>query len=150
MGKIVSVNVSRKKGTVKKPAPEIELLVGRGVARDAHAGPGDRQVSLLMQESIERQERRMRENGRPETILKPGMFAENLTTQGVDLLGLKLGDELRVGKSIRLRVTKIGKECHTKCAIYVQVGECVMPTEGIFCEVLAGGKVQAGDAIERL
>jgi len=158
MGKIVSVNLSKKKGAIKKPAPEVALVPGQGVRGDAHAGPGDRQVSLLMLESIERQRRRLagRSQGPCELSsgkfeeLKPGMFAENLTTDGIDLLALRLGDELRVGDQIRLRVSKIGKECHTRCAIYYRLGECVMPTEGIFCEVQTGGVARAGDRIERV
>jgi MOSC domain-containing protein YiiM len=150
MGKIVSANVSKKKGTIKKPVPEIEFMVGQGVRGDAHAGPGDRQVSLLMLESIEKQQRLIEQRPGKSMKLKPGDFAENLTTQGIDLLALKLGDELLVGEQIRLRVSKIGKECHTKCAIFYRVGECVMPKEGIFCEVRTGGVARPGDRIERV
>jgi MOSC domain-containing protein YiiM len=157
MGRIVSINVSERKRVPKKPVDEAELLVGRGVAGDAHAAPGDRQVSLLMVESIERAraavERRRREGaGEGQNldpgILVPGVYAENLTTSGIDLLALRIGDEVRVGTNIRLRVSKIGKECHTQCAIYHLVGDCVMPREGIFCEVVEGGSIRKGDTIE--
>ncbi len=150
MGNIVSVNVSKKKGTIKKPVPEFELVAGQGARGDAHAAPGDRQVSLLMLESIEKQQRLIEQRPGKRMKLKPGAFAENLTTAGIDLLALKLGDELRVGDQIRLRVSKIGKECHTRCAIFERVGECVMPKEGIFCEVLTGGRARPGDRIERV
>jgi MOSC domain-containing protein YiiM len=158
MGKIVSVNVSKKKGAIKKPVPEVVLVPGQGVRDDAHAGPGERQVSLLMLESIERQRSLLagRNQGKCGVSggkieeLKPGMFAENLTTAGIDLLALRLGEELLVGEQIRLRVSKIGKECHAKCAIYYRLGECVMPREGIFCEVRTGGVARPGDRIERV
>lgn len=159
MGKIVSINVSERKRVPKKPVAEAELVPGRGLAGDAHAGPGDRQLSLLMMESIQRQrdavEQKHRENPKEkeETLraeeLVPGIYAENLTTSGIELTALRVGDELEVGQRVRLRVSKIGKECHTKCAIYNLVGDCVMPREGIFCEVLRGGTVRRGDRIER-
>lgn len=158
MGRIVSINVSRKKRVPKKPVEEAELVAGMGLAGDAHAAPGDRQLSLLMVESIEQArevvEQRRLEGVRDEerldaTILVPGIYAENLTTSGIDLSTLEIGDEVRVGRGIRLRVSKIGKECHTKCAIYNLVGDCVMPREGIFCEVVEGGSIRKGDTIER-
>jgi MOSC domain-containing protein YiiM len=158
MGRIVSINVSDRKRVPKKPVDEAELVAGMGLAGDAHAAPGDRQVSLLMVESIERAKSVVEQRKRQGTadaeeldaaILVPGIYAENLTTGGIDLSSLGIGDEVRVGRSIRLRVSKIGKECHTKCAIYNLVGDCVMPREGIFCEVLEGGSIQKGDKIER-
>lgn len=158
MGRIVSINVSDRKRVPKKPVEEAELVVGMGLAGDAHAAPGDRQVSLLMVESIDRArevaEQRERQGAAEgekvdATILVPGVYAENLTTGGIDLSALGMGDEVKVGESIRLRVSKIGKECHTKCAIYNLVGDCVMPREGIFCEVLEGGSIRKGDSIER-
>ena len=158
MGKIVSINVSDRKRVPKTPVEEAELVVGMGLAGDVHAAPGDRQVSLLMLESIcrarEVAEQRKRqgalEAGKLDVaVLVPGVYAENLTTGGIDLSELGIGDEIKVGESIRLRVSKIGKECHTKCAIYNIVGDCVMPREGIFCEVLEGGSIRKGDSIER-
>jgi len=158
MGKIVSINVSSRKRVPKKPANKAELVPGMGIAGDAHAAPGDRQLSLLMMESIERQRDLIKEqsrkavsgNGSSQAVeLVPGIYAENLTTEGIDLMSLNLGDALKVGQGIRLRVSKIGKECHTKCAIYNLVGDCVMPREGIFCEVVEGGPIRPGDDIER-
>ncbi len=157
-GRIVSINLSTKKGIPKKPVEEAELVPGMGMAGDAHAAPGDRQVSLLMMESIEKarkaveakMNRGIAGGGKPGPVnLVPGIYAENLTTGGIALDSLRIGDELRVGEKIRLRVSKIGKECHTKCAIYRLVGDCVMPREGMFCEVLEGGRIKKGDKIER-
>jgi MOSC domain-containing protein YiiM len=107
---------------------------------DAHAGPWHRQVSLLANESIEK----MKAKG-----LKVGYgdFAENITTEGIDLVHLPIGTDIQIGKSVMLRVTQIGKECHTRCAIYYQAGDCVMPKEGIFAEVVNEGEVKAGDEI---
>ncbi len=111
-----------------------------GLAGDAHAGPWHRQVSLLANESIEK----MRAMG-----LKVGYgdFAENITTEGIDLVHLPIGTEIRIGDSVLLRVTQIGKECHERCAIYYQAGDCVMPKEGIFAEVIKEGDVKVGDEI---
>lgn len=158
MGRIVSINLSGRKRVPKKPVDEATLVSGMGLAGDAHAAPGDRQVSLLMVESIDRARAAVEERGwggapagrKPDAaILVPGVYAENLTTSGIDLSSLRIGDELRVGTGVRLRVSKIGKECHTQCAIYHLVGDCVMPREGIFCEVLEGGSIRKGDRIER-
>ena len=151
-GMIVSVNISVRKGTVKTPVPEIELVSGLGVRGDAHASPGDRQISLLMKESIDRAREAQKPGTAKKVTKKPvelsaGSFAENLTTQGIDLLSLKPGDTLTLSKGPRLRVTRIGKECPRPCAIYYQLGDCLMPSQGIFCEVLAGGRVRPGDKI---
>jgi len=156
MGEIVSVNVSLRKGVPKSPVESAELVAGLGIAGDAHAAPGDRQVSLLMVESIDRQRERMeaRVHGdsqggetRQPVDLVPGIFAENVTTRGVNLAAVKVGDRLQVGEGVLLRVSRIGKECHTRCAIFYLAGDCVMPVEGIFCEVLQGGTVRPGDPI---
>jgi len=148
MSKVVSVNISETKGMPKKPVEAIELVPGLGVKGDAHAGPGRRQVSLLMIESIEKAKAMMESQGRAGRIeLSPGVFAENITTQGVDLVSMSPGDELRVGPA-RLRLTRIGKECHTRCAIYYQAGDCIMPAEGVFFEVMEGGAVRPGDEIK--
>jgi MOSC domain-containing protein YiiM len=158
MGKIVSINISKKKRVWKKPIEKGELVAGMGLRGDAHAGPGERQISLLMMESIQKQIDLLGQGtpaasepdkNRKQIELKPGVYAENLTTSGINLLALKPGDELSVGHKIKLRVTRIGKECHTNCAIYQIIGDCVMPREGIFCEVLEGGTVRHGDEIER-
>ncbi len=156
-GLLVSINTSEKKGTIKSPVKAAELVKGLGIRGDAHAGFAHRQVSLLMMESIEKQKQKLKEKGiescelvKDQRIgLEPGVFAENFTTKGIDLASLKIGDELRVSETVRLRVSQIGKECHTRCAIYKIVGDCIMPVQGIFCEVLQGGKVKAGDRIEK-
>jgi molybdopterin adenylyltransferase len=147
-GTVVSVNTSLKKGQLKSPVGSAELRAGRGIDGDAHRDFGHRQVSLLAVEDIEAQKERLGE-GAAAVPLGPGAFAENLTTQGLDLAGLAIGDELVVGGTIRLRVSQIGKECHTKCAVYHLTGDCIMPVRGIFCEVLSGGTVRPGDPIER-
>jgi len=150
-GRILSVNRSDRKGAVKRPAAELTLTVGLGVEGDAHAGPGDRQVSLLMSESIAAARASAGEGCefKDGVELVPGAFAENLTTQGLDLLGLKLGDRLRVGADAVLRVSRIGKHCPRPCAIYYQLGSCIMPRQGIFGEVIVGGRVRPGDAIAK-
>jgi len=139
-GKVLAVNISEEKGTKKTNVQKCSLLKDFGLKGDAHAGPWHRQVSLLANESIEK----MRAMG-----LKVGYgdFAENITTEGVDLVHLAIGTEIRIGNSILLRVTQIGKECHERCAIYYQAGDCVMPREGIFAEVLNEGEVKVGDEI---
>ena len=139
-GKVLAVNISEKKGTKKTNIRSCALLKDFGLKDDAHAGPWHRQVSLLANESIER----MKAKG-----LKVGYgdFAENITTEGVDLVRLPIGTEIRIGNSIILRVTQIGKECHGRCAVYYEAGDCVMPKEGIFAEVVSAGEVKAGDPI---
>jgi MOSC domain-containing protein YiiM len=146
-GTIVSVNTSRKKGQVKTPVPSAELVAGQGIKDDAHRGFAHRQVSLLMIEDIEEQRSRLAAG--TSVPLGPGAFAENLTTRGIDLGALGIGDELVVGEAIQMRVSQIGKECHTKCAVFQLTGDCIMPVRGIFCEVLTGGTVRAGDVIEK-
>jgi len=157
MGKIVSVNISAKKHVAKKPVDKAEVVAGKGLEGDSHAGSGSRQVSLLMMETVEKQRELLAkriESGeakpkKGKTLeLVPGIYAENLTTSGLDLSGVKPGDELRVGQHIKLRITQIGKECHTNCAVYHMVGDCAMPREGIFCEVVEGGTVRPEDKIE--
>ena len=139
-GKVLAVNVSVDKGTKKTNIQSCALLRDSGLKGDAHAGPWHRQVSLLANESIEK----IKAKG-----LKVGYgdFAENITTEGVDLIHLPIGTEIRIGNSIILRVTQIGKECHERCAIYYQAGDCVMPKEGIFTEVVNEGEVKVGDEI---
>jgi MOSC domain-containing protein YiiM len=147
-GTIVSVNTSPKKGQIKTPVAAVELRPGRGIEGDAHQDFGHRQVSLLAVEDIEAQRARL--GGAAAAVpLGPGAFAENLTTRGLDLAALAIGDELVIGGTVRLRVTQIGKDCHTKCAVFHLIGDCIMPARGIFCEVLAGGPVRPGDAIDK-
>ncbi|MGI6225061.1 MAG: molybdenum cofactor synthesis domain-containing protein [Peptococcales bacterium] len=143
MAKVLAVCTSPKKGMRKNNVGESNLLVDLGLEGDAHAGFAHRQVSLLAMESIEKMVKMGLDVG-------PGDFAENLTTQGIDLVNLPVGTRFQIGNEAVLRVTQIGKECHTRCAIYYQAGECVMPKEGIFAEVLRGGKVQVGDEIQLL
>lgn len=139
-GKVLAVNISEDKGTKKTNVQSCALLKDFGLRGDAHGGPWHRQVSLLANESIEK----MRDKG---LNVSYGDFAENITTEGVDLVHLPIGKEIHLGNSVLLRVTQIGKECHTRCAIYYQAGDCVMPKEGIFAEVLREGEVKVGDDI---
>ena len=142
MARIVAVCKSQKKGTKKKEVDEGLLQVNFGLVGDAHADSGThRQVSLLAVESIAK----MRELG---LEVKPGDFAENLTTEEIELASLPVGTRLSIGDKIVLEVTQIGKECHTRCAIYRQVGTCIMPEEGVFARVIKGGPVNAGDSIK--
>jgi molybdopterin adenylyltransferase len=135
---VVSVNISEATGTVKRPTEGV-LVDAHGVVGDAHAGHWHRQVSLLSQERIEEFSER---TGR---MVRPGEFAENLTTRGLDLRRVAPLDRFRVG-AVELEVTQIGKACHgEQCAIYREVGQCLMPTEGLFCRVLAGGQILPGD-----
>jgi len=140
MARIISINVSEKKGTRKRPVKEAVINEDFGIVGDAHGGAWHRQISLLGIESIEK----MRQKG---LQVNPGDFAENITTEGIDLLSLPIGTKLKIGP-VLAEVTQIGKECHTKCAIYRQAGDCVMPKEGIFVRVLKGGIIKTGDVIE--
>lgn len=140
-GVITAVCTSETKGVPKHDVRAAMLIADHGIDGDAHAGPWHRQVSLLAEESIAK----MRAKG---LDVEAGAFAENLTTRGLNLPALPVGTRLRVGADVLLEVTQIGKECHTKCAIFQKVGECVMPREGIFARVLHGGAVTAGDRIE--
>jgi len=142
-GTIVAVCISKKKGIRKKNVREAELKVDWGIVGDAHAYDWHRQVSLLALESIEK----MRALG---LNVGPGSFAENLTTQGMNLLSLPLDSQVRVGNKAILEITQHGKVCHDRCAIYHQVGDCVMPREGIFAKVIKGGQVKAGDTIKTM
>lgn len=141
IGKIVSVNISDKKGVRKKPVKEAILKTDFGMEGDAHASSKwHRQVSLLALESI----KKMQDKG---LKVNPGDFAENITTEGIDLLKLPVGTKMIIGNNIEVEVSQIGKVCHTRCEIYNQAGDCVMPKEGIFVRVLKGGTVREGDEI---
>jgi MOSC domain-containing protein YiiM len=142
-GQIIAISVSEEKGTQKHNVKEAILLRDHGIEGDAHAGEWHRQVSLLALESIEK----MRAQG---LQVGPGDFAENLTTEGLDLMGLPVGTRLVLGRDrqIEVEVTQIGKVCHSRCAVYYLAGDCVMPKEGIFAKVLQGGKLFPGDPIE--
>lgn len=141
MARVVGINISEKKGVPKNTIEECEVIENFGLKGDAHAGNWHRQVSFLGIESIEK----MKAIG--VKGLCTGKFAENITTEGIELFSLPLGTQLLIG-DVFLEVTQIGKECHQKCAIYHQVGDCVMPKEGIFARVLKGGKIKTGDEIK--
>ena len=140
MAKITSINISPEKGTFKQPVDRAELKVDHGIVGDAHAGNWHRQISLLAQASIDKMTALGLDN------LVPGMFAENITTEGVELHTLPIGTVLRLG-GCRVEVTQIGKECHQHCEIYQKVGKCIMPREGIFVRVLTPGTIEVGDEI---
>jgi len=140
-GKVVSVNISDKKGEKKHNIGRCRVIKDFGLENDAHGGFMHRQISLLSTGSIGK----MRAKG---ADVSAGDFAENLTIEGIDLPALPVGTTLRIGESLLVRVTQIGKECHSHCAIFQQVGDCVMPREGIFVEVLTDGAVSVGDEIE--
>ena len=143
MGKseIIAVCTSAEKHVQKEEVCEVLLVVDHGIDGDAHFGFGHRQVSLLADESVDK----MRAMGLED--LRPGAFGENLVTRGIDLLSLEIGDSIRVGAEVLLEVTQIGKECVDRCAIYYAAGDCIMPREGIFARVVAGGTVKGGDEI---
>jgi len=139
-GKVVAVCISEQKGERKKPVAEVLIRENHGIVGDAHAGDWHRQISLLALESI----KKMQDKGLDVTT---GDFAENITTEGIDLPSLPIGTRLVIGETLN-EVTQIGKECHTRCAIYQQAGDCVMPREGIFVKVLRGGTIRTNDIIE--
>ena len=139
MASVVAVCISEQKGTQKHEVPEIQLKIDHGIVGDAHAGNWHRQVSLLAQESVEKKKAVFPD-------IPVGAFAENILTEGLTLFTLPVGTRLRVGE-VLLEVTQIGKECHAHCAIRQQVGDCVMPREGIFTIVLEEGTIRAGDTI---
>ncbi len=143
MARIVSINISARKGVQKRSVGNVPQVVvsDRGLENDAHAGAWHRQLSFLAEESIAKARKRGLEVG-------PGDFAENFTTEGIDLLDLPLGTQLRLGNEVLVEVSQIGKVCHTRCSIYHLAGDCIFPREGIFAVVLQGGTVAAGDAIE--
>ena len=143
MPKVISINISGKKGGAKRPGGSGFFKIDSGLAGDAHSGPGIRQVSLLSKESIDR----FNKNAELKKMcVKKGMFGENLTTEGIDLPKLKIGTKLKINNVI-LEISKIGKKCHTVCSIGRNFGTCIMPKEGIFARVLTEGEIKAGDRI---
>ncbi len=141
-GKVVAVCISSRRGVKKQKVTKGSLIENTGLEGDAHASHNTlRQVSLLAVESI----KKMENKGLNTT---PGLFAENIDTEGIDLLSLKPGSRISVGNSAVLEITQVGKECHTKCEIYTQVGDCIMPREGVFARVIQGGTVKKGDTIK--
>ncbi|MBM3500061.1 MAG: MOSC domain-containing protein [Armatimonadetes bacterium] len=140
-GRILAVSISDERGTRKRNVPRAELRAEHGIVGDAHAGPGRRQVSLLGIESV----RQMQGRG---IEVNPGDFAENITTEGLEVFSLPIGTRLRLGATAVGEVTQIGKTCHDRCEIFRIVGDCVMPREGIFVRVLEAGEIKPGDPIE--
>ena len=132
--------ISERKGTVKKPVEEIQLVPELGIPGDAHAGNWHRQVSILNAESVAAMQERVK------IQLTPGIFAENILAEGLRFNQLPVGSRLMIGTAL-CELTQIGKECHSDCAIRAQTGDCVMPQEGVFVKVLRYGKVRAGDKI---
>lgn len=141
--KIVSVAISKKKGTRKVVVDEGVLVADHGLEDDAHAGQWHRQVSFLASESIEK----ARERGLDVVF---GDFAENIATEGIDWPRVPVGTLIQLGNSALVEITQIGKECHNKCAIYYKAGDCIMPREGVFARVLKGGKIRSGEMVRLL
>lgn len=139
-GKIIAVCSAPEKGMIKKEINEGLLVKGKGLEGDAHFGFAHRQVSLISMEDVKTMLTKL-------PTLVPGSFAENLTTEGIDLSRLKIGDRLKAGEAL-LEVSQIGKECHYDCEVFKLTGECIMPKKGIFAKVMENGKVKAGDSIE--
>jgi MOSC domain-containing protein YiiM len=144
MARVEALCISERKGAVKTAVQRAIFTQGWGIEDDAHAGAWHRQVSLLTGESIDRVKELLPE-------LAHGAFAENIITRGLDLATLPIGGRLRIGESVEVEITQIGKECHNSgCAIKKATGDCIMPREGIFAKVLVGGTVATGDVIVRL
>lgn len=141
--RIVSINISKEKGTRKSPVESAVVKVDHGIEGDAHASNWHRQISLLAIESV----REMEEKG---LTLTSGDFGENITTEGISLKDIPIGTLLKVGESVILEITQIGKVCHTRCNIYYQAGDCIMPKEGIFAKVIEPGTITNNDVIEVL
>jgi MOSC domain-containing protein YiiM len=141
--KIRSIAVSKTKGTRKEPVEQVLLVTEHGIQGDAHAGAWHRQVSFLAMESIEKAKA---------TGLSVGFgdFAENIATEGIDWVSIPVGARFRLGKSVLVEITQIGKECHKKCAIYYLAGDCIMPREGVFARVIQGGIIRCWDKIARV
>jgi MOSC domain-containing protein YiiM len=138
--KIVSIAISKKKGIRKVQVDEANILENHGLEGDAHAGDWHRQVSFLSSENIEK----ARSQGLDVTF---GDFAENIATVGVDWKTIPVGTKVELGESALVEITQIGKECHNKCAIYYQAGDCIMPKEGVFAKVIRGGHICCGDKV---
>ena len=138
--KIISIAVSKKKGTIKKCVDQAELVENHGIKEDAHAGDWHRQLSFLSAESIEKVSTEAFK-------LNFGDFAENIATTGIDWKSQPIGQRVSLGQNALVEITQIGKECHKKCAIYYRTGDCIMPKEGVFAKVLTGGMIKVGDEI---
>jgi len=142
-GVIKAISVSKEKGIPKTNVPEAKVKIDFGIVGDAHAANWHRQISLLAIESIDK----MVAMG---AKVSPGNFAENITTEGIELPKLPIGSRLKISGGIELEITQIGKECHSRCEIFKQVGDCIMPREGIFARVRKAGTMKNGDSIEVL
>lgn len=141
IGKIVAISISKKKGIPKTNIKAAKLIENFGIEGDIHGGNWHRQISILALESIDK----MRKAGLPN--VRPGAFAENITTEFVDVTNLDVGSIIKIGREAELEITQIGKECHEKCAIFFKVGDCVMPREGIFAKVIRSGEIFVNDSI---
>ena len=139
MGTVIAVCASRKKGTAKKSVPSAMFIADHGMENDAHAGKWHRQVSLLSHEKILAFQARG-------ALVTYGCFGENLVVDGIDFASLPVGTSLTCG-GVLLEISQIGKECHDRCQIYHSMGECIMPTQGVFAKVLNGGVIREGDAL---
>jgi len=142
-GTVVSVNIGEKKGVSKKPVSGALLRKNFGVVGDAHSGTA-RQVSLMGWEDI----KKWKDEKAKKIEIKPGDFAENITTAGINWSDVKVGDGINIGSRIKMKVVRIGKECHSDCRIKELVGDCIMPKKGIFAGVVESGKIKTGDLIE--
>ena len=140
-GKIAAISISTKRGIKKENVESALLIKGQGIKGDAHFGSGKRQLSLLALESIDKMKN-------PGINLKPGNFAENITTSKINLSRLSVGSRLKLGKESVIEITQKGKVCHNRCSIFYDAGECIMPKEGVFAEVIKGGFIKPGDVIE--
>jgi len=140
-GKIKAISISKKRGTRKHNIAAAELKVDFGILDDAHGGNWHRQVSLLAAESIEK----MTARG---ASVAAGDFAENITTEGIDMSILSLGSKLKLGDAAEIEISQFGKKCHSQCEIFQQLGDCIMPRKGIFAKVTKPGQIKQGDAIE--
>ena len=140
MGYIRGICISKKRGTAKYPVESARIVPDWGIEEDAHGGKWHRQISLLALEKIEA----FREKGADVDF---GAFGENLIVEGFDLRNVPVDSEIRIGDAVRLKVTQIGKECHSGCAIFKKMGECIMPKQGVFTKVLHGGIIRPGDEL---
>ena len=140
-GKVIAVSISKRKGIPKTNTDSAKLIENYGIEGDIHAGTWHRQISFLAMESIDK----MRKSGLPG--LRPGAFAENITTEFLNLPSIRVGTRMQIGDEAVIEITQIGKECHTRCAIYAKVGDCVMPREGIFGKVIKSGEIRINDEI---
>ncbi|MCP5107158.1 MAG: MOSC domain-containing protein [bacterium] len=139
--KIESLNIWAQKGVQKKPVNAVECIKDHGIKNDAHAGNWHRQISFLPGEAVDT----MRNRAAAGFEIKHGDFAENIVTRGIDWTKVKVGGNVVIG-DVELEITQIGKECHSRCAIYDAVGDCIMPRMGIFAKILKGGNIHVGDS----